>query len=96
MLLIEKILSQYQDSKSSPLLQKAKAIVEGDDVLMVKLSDGFLMARVKDNLGKIYTIHADLKQWDAAHMKCMCQQVMPCFHLIAAMMQWLKQFQQKK
>lgn len=95
MLLIEKILTQLKDSSSTQFL-KARRFVELGNVLMVKLSDGFLMARVKDELGKIYTTHANLKHWETGNIKCMCQQNQPCVHLIAAMMAWLQQYTHHK
>jgi len=90
MLLIEKILNQLQNSSAKNLVSKAQKLVDDQCVLMTRLSDGFLMARVKDIQGQIYTIHSHLRQWDTKQYKCGCGQPMPCVHLIAGLISWLE------
>jgi SNF2 family DNA or RNA helicase len=90
MLLIEKILNQLQNSSAKNLVSKAQKLVDDQCVLMTRLSDGFLMARVKDIQGQIYTIHSHLRQWDTKQYKCGCGQAMPCVHLIAGLISWLE------
>lgn len=90
MLLIEKILNQLQNSAAKNLVSKAQKLVDDQCVLMTRLSDGFLMARVKDIQGQIYTIHSHLRQWDSKQYKCGCGQAMPCVHLIAGLISWLE------
>jgi SNF2 family DNA or RNA helicase len=94
MLLIEKILNQLQNSPAKNLLSKAQQLVDEQCVLMTRLSDGYLMARVKDVQGQIYTTHSHLRAWDNKHFKCNCAQVMPCVHLIAGLMSWLESHHQ--
>jgi SNF2 family DNA or RNA helicase len=90
MLLVEKILVQLQTSAAmKTLLSKARRFVDQEHVLMVRLSEGSIMTRVKDDQGQIFTAHSDLRQWSAQNYKCLCGQMMPCVHLIAGMMSWL-------
>jgi SNF2 family DNA or RNA helicase len=90
MLLIEKILAHLKTSSSlKALLAKARHYADTNYVLMVRLSDGQLMSRVKDDMGKIFTSYADLKNWQDKSYRCMCNQTMPCVHLLAGMMVWL-------
>jgi SNF2 family DNA or RNA helicase len=90
MLLIEKILKQIEQSPSKFLISKAQKLVDEQSVLMTRLSDGFMMARVKDAQGQIFTVHCHLRQWDARQYKCMCGHNMPCVHLIASLISWLE------
>lgn len=90
MLLVEKILMQLQSTATmKTLLSKARRFVDLEHVLMVRLSEGSIMTRVKDEQGQIFTAHSDLRQWASKNYKCMCGQVMPCAHLLAGMMSWL-------
>ncbi len=89
MLLIEKILSLIQSMNHSSLLLKARRSVDDGHVLQTRLSDGFFMARVKDDQGQIFTSHSDLKQWSEKNYKCLCTSSMPCVHIVSGLMSWL-------
>jgi len=97
MLLIEKIITQIEQSKASNLIAEANKIVNAQHVLTTRLSDGFMMARIKDAQGKIFTVHANLKQWQPGSNKCTCEQGIGCVHFVAALISWLgRQWQLKK
>lgn len=89
MLLIEKILQSLQTDLPNVFFTRVRQMVDTQSVLMVRLSDGFLMTRVKDEQGQIHTSHSHLRQWDTKNYKCSCNKPMPCPHLIAGMMSWL-------
>jgi SNF2 family DNA or RNA helicase len=86
MSVIEKILSQVANQA---LMNKVLQLIDENHVLQTRFSDGFFMARVKDDQGRIFTTHADLKNWQPQQAKCMCGQLMPCIHLLAGMQSWL-------
>lgn len=90
MLLIEKILHQIENSSARSLITKAQKLVDEQSVLMTRLSDGFLIARVKEQQGQIFTIHCHLRQWEPKNIKCQCGQVMPCVHVISALISWME------
>lgn len=94
MLLIEKILNQIENSSARTLISKGQKLVDEQSVLMTRLSDGFLLARVKEHQGQIFTIHCHLRQWDPKHMKCQCGQLMPCVHVVAALIGWMENHSQ--
>jgi len=89
MLLIEKIINHLSAQGYDENLRKASRLVKTQAVLMVRLSDGFLLARVKDDNAKIFSIQANLKDWNRQNCRCDCHQSMPCLHLLAAMQAWL-------
>ena len=86
MLLIEKILAQVANNA---MMQKVRRFVDDNNVLQTRFSDGFFMARVKDEQNRIFTVHANLKDWKPSLAKCMCGQEMPCIHLLAGLQSWL-------
>lgn len=96
MLLIEKILNHIENSPMRALISKAQKLVDEQFVLMTRLSDGFLMGRVKDHQGQIYTIHCHLRAFDPKQMKCQCGQMMPCVHVVAVLIGWMDTHAQTK
>lgn len=95
MLLIEKIFNHLSAQGYANHLHQASRLVKAQAVLMVRLSDGFLLARVKDDNAKIFSIQANLKDWNRQNCRCDCHQAMPCVHLLAAMQSWLDKHHSK-
>jgi superfamily II DNA or RNA helicase len=89
MRLIEKILNDLSAQGLSHHLRLANRLYESSSVLTVRLSDGYLIARVKDEDARIFSVQANLRQWQAGDYRCDCHQIMPCAHLLAGMQAWL-------
>lgn len=53
-------------------------------VLNVRMSDGLLKARVKDQSNQIFNVHCDLKRWPKSPALCGCSSKTDCEHAAAA------------
>lgn len=54
-------------------------------VLMIRLSDGLLKARVKNSANQIFNVHLDLKQWPEKSARCSCPLQQNCLHAAACL-----------
>ncbi|MCP0913599.1 DEAD/DEAH box helicase [Legionella sp. 27cVA30] len=78
-------LSRMSEVFSPTLLRRGQAYQEAGHVLTIRFSDGLVKARVKDESGRIYNVHLDLKHWPSTPAQCSCALGKNCEHAVACL-----------
>lgn len=83
--MLKSALDNLSRTVSDLTFMRGQAHYQSGDVLMLRLSDGLLRARIKGDAHQIYNVYMDLKARPQSSPRCSCQDKTGCAHAVAAL-----------